>query len=256
MAQTQQAWSSSTTRREGLDVKGVRQQFDVHREDDEVIGPLSQTAATVANDPASMVNVDVVSEKIDIDVENGVARVTVRVRCERTVPIRGAADLFKKSAVIVTRLVEIDLTVTEERRRLYDRVLERTGGGAADRLGTEDTFALYKALMGLADSDQTAARERLHIERLLDEERASAAALVEDGPAAAAVLAAPAPRRVPRRQPAPPPPPRPPKYAPAKFHVRSAASGNVQGPTFEGAEARQPSGDDKGSETATTSFMY
>ena len=35
----------------------------------------------------------------------------VKVRCERIVPIRGAVDMFKKSSVIVTRLIEIDLQV-------------------------------------------------------------------------------------------------------------------------------------------------
>ena len=152
---------------------GVQQRFDVEREDDEIVGPLDSTGNPAASSSSSMLNVDVVSEKIDVDVSDGVARVTVRVRCERVVPIRGSADLLKKSAVVVTRRVEIDLTVTEERRRLYDRVLDRQANSSGRRLGTEDTFALYKALMGLADSDQTASRERLHIERLLDEQRSA-----------------------------------------------------------------------------------
>ena len=87
---------------------------------------------------------------------------------------------------------------------MYARVLERTeqDGGTGARLSTEDTFALYKALMGLADTDQTASRERLHIERLLDEQR-SLLLLVDDrGDGTPS-------RSVPRRAPAPPPPPRP-----------------------------------------------
>ena len=39
----------------------------------------------------------------------GMAEMTVKVRCERIVPVRGAvADLFKKTSVIVTRVIEVD----------------------------------------------------------------------------------------------------------------------------------------------------
>jgi len=41
-------------------VRGVRQRFDVHREDDEIVNRLSAETG----DDASMVNVDVVSEKV------------------------------------------------------------------------------------------------------------------------------------------------------------------------------------------------
>jgi len=233
----------------GKDVKGVRQRFNVHREEDELIGPL-QTQDASAGDPASMVNVDVVSEKIDVDVNGGVARVTVRVRCERIVPIRGSSELFKKSAVIVTRLVEIDLTVSEERRRLYERVLERTSeqqasSGAKGKLGTEDTFALYKVLMGLADSDQTASKERLHIERLLDEQRTSPAVLVDGDE----ILRAPAACPVPRHPP-PPPPPRPSVSATTQLPSTQV----VQSSTSEAVQ-RQRTEVEKSSDTVT-SLMY
>jgi len=43
-------------------------------------------------------------------VAKGMAEMTVRVRCERIVPVRGAvADLFKKTSVIVTRVIEVCL---------------------------------------------------------------------------------------------------------------------------------------------------
>lgn len=223
----------------------MRQKFDVHREDDEIIGPLQKQGAA-ADDPASMVNVDVVSEKIDVALDDGVARVTLRVRCERIVPIRGSSDLYKKSAVVVTRVIGIDLTVTEERRRLYQRALERTVGRQAQdggTLATEDTFALYKALMGLADRGQTASRERLHIERLLDEQRTSAVDLVDVDE----VLAAPAARPVPRHPP-PTPPPRP------STTTQHRSTATVQNSTSETVR-RQQTGFDSTSDTAT-SMMY
>ncbi len=54
---------------------------------------------------------------------DGKAQLAVKVRCERVVPIRGVDDMFKKSSVIVTRLIQIDLEVTEERQRLYHRIM-------------------------------------------------------------------------------------------------------------------------------------
>jgi len=232
----------------------VRQRFDVHREEDEVIGPL-QAQDTAASDPASMVNVDVVSEKIDVDVDDGVARVTVRVRCERIVPIRGSSQLYKKSAVIVTRLIEIDLRVTEERRRLYERVLARTAERKAQnsrhgKLGTEDTFALYKALMGLADNDQTASKERLHIERLLDEQWTRTANLVDDDN----VLGVPVARPIPRRPPPPPPPPKPIPSATTQQQSTPAVQDSAS-ETAQQQEKQQQTGFDRSSDTAT-SLMY
>ena len=61
-----------------------------------------------------------------MDVDGGLARVTVRVRCERVVPIRGSVDLYKKSAVVVTRRIEIDLTVTDERSATTGSPARRT----------------------------------------------------------------------------------------------------------------------------------
>lgn len=244
----QQTSASTASGRGGRDVKGVRQRFDVHREEDEFIGPLQTEDSSAGVNPAAMVNVDVISEKIDVGVQDGLARVTVRVRCERVVPIRGASDLYKKSAVIVTRLIEIDLTVTDERRRLYERVLERTEEQGQGRLGTEDTFALYKVLMGLADSDQTASKERLHIERLLDEQRASVAGLVVNGDGD---LGTPVSRPVPRHPP-PPPPPRPAPSATTQLRPTQVAS-NSSAP--ESAEQQRTEAADRSADTAT-SLMY
>lgn len=138
-----------------------------------------------------MLNVDMVSEKVDLGLKDGVAQVTVRVRCERIVPIRGSTDMFKKSSVVVTRIIEIDLTATEERRRLYQRVLHGSaflgrsstdsGGGqmapvvttTESKLNTRDTFDLYKTLMAMADADDArhVHQRRLQIDKELEEER-------------------------------------------------------------------------------------
>lgn len=174
----------------------IRQSINVQREEEELIGPLAD-----GNAPERMLNVDMVSEKVDLGLKDGVAQVTVRVRCERIVPIRGSTDMFKKSSVVVTRIIEIDLTATEERRRLYQRVLHGSsflgrstdsGGQVApvttteSKLNTRDTFDLYKTLMAMADADDArhVHQRRLQIDKELEEERRPyrdpAAALLND----------------------------------------------------------------------------
>jgi len=50
--------------------------------------------------------------EVELSVAKGMAEMTVRVRCERIVPVRGAvADLFKKTSVLVTRVIEVCLSV-------------------------------------------------------------------------------------------------------------------------------------------------
>jgi hypothetical protein len=164
---------------------GIRQTVDVQRDEEQVIGPIPDSDGQQPQ-PSVAVNVDAVSEKVDVSLEDGVARITVRVRCERIVPIRGVRDMFKKSAVIVTRLIEIDMTATAERRQMYDRAVrlqaERSSGtAAAAKLSTRETFDLYKALTVIADQSSDGGedgssvpsggtRQRLHIERLLEED--------------------------------------------------------------------------------------
>jgi len=45
---------------------------------------------------------------------------TVKVRSGRTVPLASQSDVkYKKSSVIVTRTVTVDMTCTSNRRQLY-----------------------------------------------------------------------------------------------------------------------------------------
>lgn len=164
----------------------IKQTINVEREEEEIIGPLPEGE----DGSDGMLNFDTVSEKVDMGIVDGVAQVAVKVRCERVVPIRGIEDMFKKSSVIVTRLIEIDLTATEERRRLYDHVMRgstnqhdmltesgehaRSGrkSGAQHKLTTKQTFNLYKTFMGLAEADEKGKkREHMQIDRHVEEQR-------------------------------------------------------------------------------------
>ncbi len=111
----------------------------------------------------------------------------LQVRCERVVPIRGVEDMFKKSSVIVTRLIEIDMEATEERQRLYKRIMRghqqqamiegsdgrrtTTSWGGVRKLNTQDTFNLYKTFMGVAEAAEGSERERVKIERRIEDQK-------------------------------------------------------------------------------------
>ena len=163
----------------------IKQTINVEREEEEIIGPLP---ADGAENPEGMLNFDTVSEKVDLGVEDGYAKLTVKVRCERIVPIRGVEDMFKKSSVIVTRLIQIDLQATEERRRLHDRIM-RGGqkgmssgeGGRMPKLSTKETFKLYKTFMGLAEADEGMKKEKVHIDKRV-EDQGVADVISDNGP--------------------------------------------------------------------------
>ncbi|ELT93459.1 hypothetical protein CAPTEDRAFT_220792 [Capitella teleta] len=135
----------------GAPPDSIKQTINVEREEEEIMGPLpdGQKAG-----PDGLLNFDTVSEKVDLGLVDGKAQVAVKVRCERIVPIRGVDDLFKKSSVIVTRLIEIDLQATAERRRLYQHIMKGSKEFDNRKLNTKDTFKLYKTFMGLAEADE------------------------------------------------------------------------------------------------------
>lgn len=149
------------------------------------MGPLPANHADGSKaGPDGLLNFDTVSEKVDLGLVDGKAQVAVKVRCERIVPIRGVDDMFKKSSVIVTRLIEIDLQATEERRRLYEHIMKGSsrnmitaGDGRKEyaldrRLNTKDTFKLYKTFMGLAEADEAGVNPRMtQIDRQVEDER-------------------------------------------------------------------------------------
>ena len=162
----------------------IRQTINVEREEEEIIGPLGEGE----QDVESMLNFDTVSEKVDLGMKDGTAQVSVKVRCERVVPILGVRDMFKKSSVIVTRLIEIDLLATSERQRLYEHIQRKSHAGAGGnmltangersrplkaggRLSTKETFKLYKTFMGMAEADEAGkSRDNIRIDRRVEEQ--------------------------------------------------------------------------------------
>ncbi len=169
---------------QGAPPGSIKQTINVEREEEEIIGPLPDDG----QGPDGLLNFDTVSEKVDLGLEDGKALVGVKVRCERIVPIRGVEDMFKKSSVIVTRLITIDLMVTEERRRLWYAIMQGSSKPAIKageegsrhpkydyrnpKLSTKQTFNLYKTFMGLAEADEAGKQgERVQIDRRVEDER-------------------------------------------------------------------------------------
>ena len=163
----------------------VKQTINVEREEEEILGPLQvNDAEGEMSDPEGLLNFDTISEKVDLGILDGKAQLAVKVRCERVVPIRGVEDMFKKSSVIVTRLIQIDMEATEERQRLYSRIMRgsnqqmiegadsrfRSRGGVR-KLDTKETFNLYKTFMGVAEAHEGNERERVKIERRIEDQK-------------------------------------------------------------------------------------
>lgn len=148
------------------------------REEEELIGPLQGEAVQQVEEN---LNVDAISERVELNLSDGIVTIEVRVRCERLVPIRGTKDMFRKSAVVVTRKIEIDMMVSPDRKAMYDAAvsLSKKSDHPTNpndnnlRLSTKDTFELYCKLMEIADeagdSNEGLLFGSLHIDKELEE---------------------------------------------------------------------------------------
>jgi len=101
--------------------------------------------------------------------DDGVAISVARVRCERTVPIRGSSgNIFQRSSVIVTKRIQVDLTVSSYRRRLWKAIrgvrttLTDAEDGAGDvnegPLTKSDSLVLYSKFKQLVEMNKTVNR--------------------------------------------------------------------------------------------------
>ena len=104
--------------------------------------------------------------------EDGQAVSTARVRCERTVAIRGSGDIFQRSSVIVTKRIVVDLTANMYRRRLWRAIRgvnasltdvanvggTQSGDAGQGPLSNADTLLLYNKFKQLVELNKTAHR--------------------------------------------------------------------------------------------------
>ncbi|KAK6172901.1 hypothetical protein SNE40_016470 [Patella caerulea] len=113
---------------EKIDSKDIRQNIDVKHTNEEIFGDIEFINAdgtpSSSNDTK---NFDSVSENVDLTLRDGKAIVIITVNAERIVPIDYEFNVWRKSAAIVTRQIEIDLFANDQRRRLYQHVMETSG---------------------------------------------------------------------------------------------------------------------------------
>lgn len=79
--------------------------------------------------------------------------------------------MFKKSSVIVTRQIDVDLEATTERRRLLNKILaaSHTDQKGRVKLSTKDTFRLYRTFMGMAEQEEGFRNQKIAVEEEVDE---------------------------------------------------------------------------------------
>ncbi|KAL8605336.1 hypothetical protein ACOMHN_031275 [Nucella lapillus] len=111
-----------------IDSQDLRQTIDVQHHHEELYGHVQLVHADGSRARSEHTsNFDSVKENVELEVKDGKALVVIKVIAERIVPIDLEFNVWRKSQAIVTRNIEIDLRATDQRRRLYQRVME-TGG--------------------------------------------------------------------------------------------------------------------------------
>lgn len=147
---------------------GARQTVTVERTEEELTKEMME-ALQVNGDPSKGVtNVEVVEERLDVELSNGLAQVKVIVYCERIVPNRLSGQSYRKSSVTVTRTTEVDMLATPERRRIYERVVDRYGTPEVshsnalvprNKLSTDDVYALYRVFVEVTGRSRSLAED-------------------------------------------------------------------------------------------------
>lgn len=149
-----------------IDSKDIRQHIDVKHHHEDIYGDLNLVNADGSRaGQFGTSNFDSVAENVDLMLKNGKAFITVTVTAERITPIDIEFNVWRKNQAIVTRVIEIDLFANEQRRRLYETVMERaqtqeTGNGGYTYvnpretvLSSEETLDLFTEIMDAADGE-------------------------------------------------------------------------------------------------------
>ncbi|KAI8798781.1 serine-rich adhesin for platelets [Biomphalaria glabrata] len=111
-----------------IDSKDIRQTIDVEHHNEEIFGDIDFIHADGQRSGSrNTANFDSVNEKVELTLTQGKAFVIIKVIAERIVPTDYEFNVWRKSQAIVTRQIEIDLLANEQRRRLYQHVMDRAG---------------------------------------------------------------------------------------------------------------------------------
>ena len=147
-----------------IDAKDIRQHIDVKHHSEDIYGDPSFLHAdgSQVRQPGTN-NFDSVGEKVDLLLKEGKAFITVKVTAERITPVDLEFNVWRKNQAIVTRVIEVDLLATEQRRRLYYEVMEEPASSrsaSSYRVGpnetvldSQQTLDLFTRILGAADGE-------------------------------------------------------------------------------------------------------
>lgn len=131
-----------------IDSKDIRQNIDVEHHNEEIYGDLDFVHADGSKSGSGNTdNFDAVNEKVNLTLREGKAFVIIKVIAERVVPIDYEFNVWRKSSAIVTRQIEIDLLANEQRRRLYEHVMENAGARGAIESGSYGPHSMTSSLV-------------------------------------------------------------------------------------------------------------
>ncbi|WAQ97994.1 hypothetical protein MAR_022367 [Mya arenaria] len=148
-----------------VDRKHIRQTIDVKHDHQDIYGDprFMHADGETSYGTAGTSNFDTVGEKVDLILKGGKAFITVIVTAERVTPVDIEFNVWRKNQAIVTRVIEVDLLATEQRRRLYYKVMESPTGrshGAYSSTGQHETvldsyetLELFTKILGAADGE-------------------------------------------------------------------------------------------------------
>lgn len=150
----------------GAPAHSVKQTIEVSRLEDELLDHLPSGKRTRQpsrhpdyEDSSPLDDYDKVDEKVELELKDEGAVLIAKVRSEKITPILGTKDMWKRSSVIVTRRIQVNLSSTPHRRQLYDLIAERAKMGGRDVLSAcaeKEKSELYRVFMGLAELEKAA----------------------------------------------------------------------------------------------------
>lgn len=184
-----------------IDSKDIRQHIDVQHQNEDIYGEVAFVHADGTRSGSGNTSAfDSVHENVELVLKEGKAIVIIKVIAERIVPIDYEFNVWRKSQAIVTRNIEIDLLANEQRRRLYEHLMETAGRGSGAlesghgaeggsgsegherQLSSLETLRLFSQILqvseGKGESEDTEMMARQEMGRLPEAGAPSTAALL------------------------------------------------------------------------------
>lgn len=165
----------------GAPLNSIRQTIHVEKQEENIKG-------NDKNGSVPLLNFDTVSESVNLSLKDGISKLQVntihfyqpcssfsffkvKVKCERVIPINEKKNYYKKSSIIVTRQIDIDLEVTKRRKGLLEKIRKASHADEKGRvkLSTTDTFKLYRIFIGMAEAGEELKNQKIALEEEVDE---------------------------------------------------------------------------------------